>query len=115
MNESLDIMETQFPSDEEGNIFLYDSLFSGSIDSTLQKQLASIYRTHDPSFNDDRKPLVQMQVTGYLLTAERSRSDIRSLVDSSSANERLKGIIAHAEDFHCSMNFVDLIFTNYLK
>ena len=99
MNDSLEIMEKQFPnldgfqattlgeslqyrvvrnnniqilnvsrmhwvatsSDEEGNIYLYDSLFSGSLDSTLENQLASIYRTHDSSFNVHVLPVQQQQ------------------------------------------------------
>ena len=60
-------------------------------------------------------PVVRLQLTGDLLTAERERAALRSLVDSSEATDRIEGILPHAEDFHCSMNFLDLIFSKFYK
>ena len=60
-------------------------------------------------------PVVRLQLTGDLLTAERERAALRSLVDSSEATDRIEGILPHAEEFHCSMNFLDLIFSKFYK
>ena len=58
-------------------------------------------------------PAAYVQFSGDQLTAERSRNALKSLVDSSAAADRVEGIIPHAEDFHCSMNFLDLIFKKF--
>ena len=63
----------------------------------------------------DGQPVFNVQFTGDQLTAERSRSALASLADSSSSFDRVEGLVTHAEDFHCSMNFVDLIFKRYFQ
>ena len=50
-------------SDDKGNVFLHDSMFGGSLDSSLQNQIATIYRTHN-TYIDVIVPPVQQQNGG---------------------------------------------------
>ena len=63
----------------------------------------------------ENEPILKVQFSGDLLTAERCRSLLHARTDSDSSTDRHDSVISHAEDFHCSMNFVDAIFLNYFR
>ena len=72
------------------------------------KYLPSEVLDHDASAR--AKLLARMQFGGDQLTAERSRNSQRAVINGSLPYQRLEGLIPHAEDFHCMMNFFDLIY-----
>ena len=48
-------------SDKNGKAFLYDSLFSGSLPSSLQQQLVALYRTSENYLDVNVVPIQQQQ------------------------------------------------------
>ena len=58
---------------------------------------------------------VQVQFFGDLLTAEQARSSQHSRTDSDSSVDRREGLLCCPSDFHCSMHFVDLIYTHHFR
>ncbi len=59
------------------------------------------------------QPFVRMQFGGDQLTVERIRSSQLAVINGATSYERLERVFTHAGHFHCSMNFVNLIFTKF--
>jgi hypothetical protein len=59
----------------------------------------------------DGKPVIRVQFGRDQMTTERIRSSILTLSDSSIYEKKVSGLLPHAEDFHCHMNFVHLIYS----
>lgn len=59
------------------------------------------------------EPLVCLQFGGDQLTAERARNSKKSVINGHQAYQRLDALLPHAEDFHCSMNFVNLVYKKF--
>lgn len=59
------------------------------------------------------RPVKRVQFGGDQLTAERSRSSLLALADADKDEQKLSGLIPHAEDFHCHMKFVELIMSKF--
>lgn len=56
-------------------------------------------------------PLFQLQFEGDQLTTEHARNSKRAVCNGSQVCGRLEALIPHDEVFHCSMNFVKLVYT----
>ena len=61
----------------------------------------------------DGNPCCRMQFGGDQLTAERARGSILAVSDDDTEEQRMAGLLVHSEDFHCHMNYVNLILTRF--
>ena len=82
--------------------------------------MTHISKIYVPHFYKDQReeripeaPLHRVQFGGDQPTAERIRNCQKAIINGSSSFERLEGVFTHAEDFHCMMNFVNLIFAKF--
>ena len=61
------------------------------------------------------KPAVKIIITGDQLTEQKADAALRSVENANTLHGRLNGIVTAIADFHCSMNFTDLILKEYYK
>ncbi|XP_068693691.1 uncharacterized protein [Montipora foliosa] len=59
--------------------------------------------------------LHKINLGGDHLTVERATSAVNAVADSDEAHERLEGIILKHEEFHCEMNFLQMVFDYLYK
>lgn len=63
--------------------------------------------------NDISKPVVHVILAGEHLTKQNPDAAIRAKANEESSSERMEGLVPVIADFHCSMNFNDLIFKRF--
>ena len=62
-----------------------------------------------PTNADKSRILQQIPLGGDHLTVERAVSAVNAVADADSPYERLHGLVLKHEDFHCEMNFLQVI------
>ncbi|XP_044174453.1 uncharacterized protein LOC114950684 [Acropora millepora] len=68
-----------------------------------------------PTNEDKSKILQTIQVGGDHLTIERAISAVNAVGDADNPYERLQGLVLKHEDFHCEMNFLQMLFDYLYK
>ncbi|XP_077051742.1 uncharacterized protein LOC143701950 [Siphateles boraxobius] len=63
--------------------------------------------------NNISKPVVHVILAGDQLTKQNADAAIRAKANEDSSFERLEGLVPVIADFHCSMNFNDVIFKRF--
>lgn len=63
--------------------------------------------------NDISKPVVHVILDGDQLTKQNADAAIGAKANEESSSERMEGLIPVIADFHCSMNFNDVIFKRF--
>ena len=71
------------------------------------------YKEDDDHAFQPSEPIMHLQFGGDQLTAERARNSKKAVINGQKSHERLEALLPHAEDFHCMMNFVDLIYSKF--
>ena len=62
-----------------------------------------------PTDADKARILQTIHLGGDHLTVERAISAVNAVADADTPYERLQGLILKHEDFHCEMNFLQVI------
>ena len=62
-----------------------------------------------PTNADKSRILQKIPLGGDHLTVERAVSAVNAVADADSPYERLHGLVLKHEDFHCDMNFLQVI------
>ncbi|KAF4115024.1 hypothetical protein G5714_002513 [Onychostoma macrolepis] len=63
--------------------------------------------------NDISKPVVHVILAGDQLTKQNTDAAIRAKANEESSSERMERLVPAIADFHCSMNFNDVIFKRF--
>lgn len=72
--------------------------------------ILEIMRTQNKYVATSKETIQKMFTVGDLLTVERSQNAKLDVLDSSSATERLEGLVPALADFHTYGNFLEVSF-----